>query len=159
TFNSTNQFFVHLDHTGAPGTGGNNLLKVSGNLDLGTATLTGAFDPNKLPQVGDTFTILRETSSGSSITGQFAGLPENNPSEVEPGAMPPTIVWFGGVKFVVNYFTDHVDLVRQLADITSFTVAPTTTSPVYGQPDTWVVSMTAEAGAPGITGNVVFHVT
>src|SRR5262249_6052684 len=64
-------------------------------------------------------------------------------------------VYIGGVKFVVDYFANKVELTRELANV-SITLTPSAPSPVYGQPETFTATLTPEPGAPVVSGQVVF---
>src|SRR5207237_4482087 len=117
TLNQNDAFFAQL----AVGT--NDLLAVTGGIDLGGATLTGTSNP--AIAVGDKFTIV----TAASVVGHFAG-PGTSP--LEPGAGSATVAFINGTKYVVDYFTDHVTLVRERVNVT-MTLAPSVPAPAYGQ--------------------------
>mgnify|MGYP005837221185 CR=1 FL=1 len=147
TWNSQTTLFVDLVSTTS-----HDRLSVTGNIDLGSATLTGTAATSSI-NIGDAFTIIQTT--GGTITGQFAG-PSTSPTLA--GANRATIVYIGGVKFVVNYFNNQVVLTRELANV-SIQLATSVTSPVYGQPFTVIATLTSEPLAPLPSGSVTFTYT
>jgi hypothetical protein len=153
--NPTDSVFMDL------GTSGSDVWNIiNGSVDLGGATLTGLVDP--AVAIGTVFDIIQTDHSSNpadTVTGQFAGAPLNPGDTIEAGATSANITWIDGAKFIANYFPDHVDVVRVLADLTSFTLAASVAAPVYGQPETFTATLTPEASAPPLTGNVVFTVT
>jgi autotransporter-associated beta strand protein len=156
TLNNTDEVFVNLTDKVNPTS---NLLNVTnGSINLKGASLQGLVDPSVL--IGDEFTILKTdyaTNPADKITGQFAGIPT---TPLETGAASATIDFIdNGLKVVVDYFPDHVTLIRQKI-IDSMTLTPSAGSPVfYGQPETFTANLTSEQGAPLPTGSVVFMVT
>ena len=102
--NTTNLFIVNLNGSATPT---NDLLQVSGNINLGGATLAGTVAN---VAIGDSFTIIQ----AGSVTGQFAG-PSATP---QAGGTSATVAYIGATKFIVDYFPDHVVLTRALADTT-----------------------------------------
>ncbi len=146
TLHSSNIFFVHLSNSGTPT---NDQLNLTGNINLGGATLAGITDGNVA--LGDRFTIIQTTGT---VSGRFAG-PTTTPTM--SGASAATIAFIGGRKFVVNYFTNQVVLEADLAT-TTMSLAGTETNPVYGRPGVFVASFTPEHPSLAVSGNVVFTV-
>jgi large repetitive protein len=143
--NATNTFFVNLSNPGTP-TG--DLLNLTGNINLGNATLGGIVAANVV--VGNQFTIIQTTGA---VIGQFAG----TSTTPVAGGTTATIAYIDNQKFVVDYFSDRVVVTRQVASVT-MSLAASETSPVYGRPGTFIATLTPESPALSVSGNVVFTV-
>jgi autotransporter-associated beta strand protein len=140
----------HVDLVDAA-TADNDVLVVDNpfaTIDLGFATLggTSALDID----INDSFTIL-QTANPNGIIGRFAGFLTNP----EAGGDFATIAYIDGVKYVVDYFPDHIVVTRELANV-SIEVTPSVAAPVYGQPVTFTAVLTPEPGAPAASGFVTF---
>jgi autotransporter-associated beta strand protein len=127
TLNNTDQVFVDLAGQALT----NDLLNVTGNVTLGSATLGGTTAPSV--QVGDTITIIQATGN---VNGAF-----------NTGTGSSSIAFIGGEKFTVQYNPQSVVLTHLLASITSMTLTPSVASPVFGQPITFTITLTPEPGA------------
>jgi autotransporter-associated beta strand protein len=130
----------------------NDLLAITGTLNINGATLDGLVDPNV--QIDDDFIVI-EAAPGGAINGQFAGVVVDADT---------TITYIEGLKFLVEYedtnsdlIIDRVRLIRKLAQAT-MSLAPTTPTPVYGEVTQFIAALTPEIGAPSPTGFVVFTV-
>ena len=146
TWHSSNTFFVHLSHPGSPS---NDLLNLTGNIQLNGAALAGIVDGNVA--LGHRFTIVQTTGV---VSGQFAGA---STTPTMTGATSATIAYVGGQRFVANYFSDRVVLERTLASVT-MTLSASESNPVYGQPGVFTASFTPEDPSLDVSGNVVFTV-
>jgi autotransporter-associated beta strand protein len=173
TLTPSDQVFLDL------ATIGNDMLLVDGSIDLGEAVLAGNVDPNIPlydpldPAAGGAFTILQtdlSSNPGAVISGEFASgeaaIPATQALLYQPGnssnPYAATVAFLGGEKFEVDYFSDHIVLLRELASATltvSGSVTPSATAPVYGQDEVVTATLTPEPGAPAPTGNIVFNVT
>ena len=145
---ANNSFVVDLVDAA---TANNDLLFINdpfGTIDLGFATLDGTSDLGIA--IGDSFTIL-QTANPNGIIGRFAGFL----TDPEVGGDSATISYIDGVKYVVDYFPDHIVVTRELANV-SITVTPSVAEPVYGQPVTFTAVLTPEPGAPAASGVVTF---
>ena len=145
---ANNSFVVDLVDAA---TADNDLLFINdpfGTIDLGFATLGGTSDLDI--DINDSFTIL-QTANPNGIIGRFAGFLTNP----EQGGDFATISYIDGVKYVVDYFPDHIVVTRELANV-SITVTPSVAEPVYGQPVTFTAVLTPEPGAPAASGVVTF---
>jgi autotransporter-associated beta strand protein len=131
TWNAQTTFNVALFDNGGVLT--NSLLQVAGNVDLGNATLAGTFNN---VQLGDSFTVLRTT--GGTISGVFA---TSNP------------LFISGRKFTVAYMpaVNPTSVVLTAArNNTTLTITPSDATPVYGEPLSYTIKVTPEAGASAI---------
>jgi autotransporter-associated beta strand protein len=149
TLNSTNTFFVNLNNSSVPT---HDLLQLNGSINLGNATLAGTVATNVA--LGNQFTII-QTTGGGTVNGVFAG----QSTTPTPGALRATIAYIDNQRFLVDYYTDHVTITRQLANLTSMTLAPSIASPVYGQRETFVVTFVPESPTLTVTGTVEFFIT
>jgi autotransporter-associated beta strand protein len=146
TLHSSNTVFVHLSNPGSPTS---DLLNLTGNIQLGGASLAGTVDANV--GLGDRFTIVQTTGT---VSGQFAGA---STTPTMAGASSATIAYVGGQKFVANYFSDRVVLERVLSTVT-MNLTPSVSNPVYGQPVVFNATLTPEDPNLAVSGNVVFTV-
>ena len=122
-------------------TSDNDLLDITsptGIFNLGGAVLDGLTSLSI--QVGDSFTIL-QTARPNGVVGHFAGF-DTTPVV---GGSSATIAYIGGVKYVVDYFPDHVAVTRELANV-AITLTPSIPAPVYGQPESFTATLTPEPG-------------
>jgi hypothetical protein len=111
--NNSNAFIVNLDGSASPTS---DLLQLTGDINLGGAALAGTVAN---VAIGDSFTVIQTT--GGTISGQLAG-PNTFPVA---GGTSATIAFIGSIKFIVDYFPDHVVLTRALADsVVSLAAAP-----------------------------------
>ncbi len=147
TLSPSDVLFVNLSNPGVPTS---DLLNVTGTIDLGGASLAGLVTPTVV--VGNQFTILQTGPNG--VIGQFAG----QSTAPVAGGLSATIAYIDNQKFVVDYFSNHVVLTRQLANVT-MALAPSIASPVYGERETFVASFTPESASLAVSGNVIFNVT
>jgi autotransporter-associated beta strand protein len=127
TWNSATDFQVELD---GKASGKFSVLHVTGNVDLGGASLSGAVTFNT--SIGDTFVVL--TSNGL-ISGSFA----------QPN------VFLSGKKFsitVVNSGATHtVTLQRIKADTTTLVTDASPNPSTFGQQVTFTATVTPEPGS------------
>lgn len=162
TLNSNDTVYVNLGlptNPSLPPTNNNNdILDVTGTLDLAGAMLNGLVDPHVL--IGDSYTII----NAGSVVGTFVNQGPIITNPAESDALYATVSYIDGVKFEVDYIStanngivNRVDVIRELAQVT-MTVTPSSTSPVYGQDEQFIATLTAETGAPNPTGTVVFTV-
>ena len=105
---------------------------MTGSINLGGASLAGLTTPDVV--TGNQFTILQTGANG--VIGHFAG----QSTTPVAGGTTATIAYIDNQKFVVDYFSDHVVLTRQLANVT-LALAPSVASPVYGQPETFIATL------------------
>ncbi len=142
-WNVNSTYFVDLITTS------NDVLNVTGSINLGGATLTGTAATNiPVAPVPQSFTIITFTPGG--LSGTFA----------EPYGLPE--VFISGQKFTVTYnnAAGTVVLTRALDLLTGFTITPTANPSIYGQDVTFTAKVTAEPGAlmvPGSGLQIVFH--
>src|SRR5262249_35384068 len=130
TLNDLDQYFIDL----VGGGGGNtDLLAVTGNIDLGQASLAGHI--GAAIAIGEKFTIMQ---ASGDITGQFAS---------------GGVAFIDGKKFTIDYqhdisgpgTADRVVLTRAPI-ITTVTVTRTVQSPVFGQSVPFNFHLSSEAG-------------
>ena len=114
----------------------NDILQLSGNINLAGATLSGNVATNV--GVGDQFTIIQ----AGSITGQFAG---------------GTTVFIDNKKFTVQYLPNSVVITRQVATV-SMSLTKTIASPVYGAREEFVAKLVPESPNLAVSGFVDFTV-
>jgi large repetitive protein len=137
TWTSAISFSVDLNGTG----GNNDVLQVTGTVNLGGAQLTGTL--GYAAAIGDTFTILQATGN---ITGNFAS-----------GAS----VFIGGRKFSItidNSGATKTITLKRIAANTITTITSAVPNPsTFGDQVTFTATVTPEAGATGVpTGSVTF---
>jgi autotransporter-associated beta strand protein len=165
--NPTDTVFVDLQlpaSTTIPPSGPtvNDVLVVDGSLSLGGANLNGIV--NTAIQIDNSYTIINDPAG--LITGVFNGA---SVTPTESGAYAATIAYIQGVKFEVDYFTTHIDVIRELVNETMTLTAtlPSTTTdqwPTYGQDEEFVATLkstdpsTPTITPPVATGTVVFTV-
>jgi hypothetical protein len=95
TFHSGGTFNADLV-TPDSGGGQHDLLQVKGNVDLGSATLTGMVDPGYVPQHGDSFLVIQ---ARGNVTGRFG-----NPAQLTFSGVPLTVSYQPhAVALVVNH--------------------------------------------------------
>ena len=123
------------------------MLNVTGSITLGNAALAGTVANDV--GLGDQFTIV----TAGSISGHFAGAT----TAPVAGGTSATVAFIDNEKFVVDYFADHVVLTRQLASVT-MALTKTIASPVYGQPEKFVATLTPESPNLQVSGFVIFTV-
>ena len=108
----------------------NNLLNITGNLNLNNATLTGSLGTGFVPAVGSApFTIITWTGT---LTGQFKF---------------GTTALVGGLPFTVTYGAHAITLARVAAQSVFTALSATPTVAVFGQP----VTFRATVGPVGTT--------
>jgi autotransporter-associated beta strand protein len=167
--NSTDTVYVDLGLPAFPISGNNpplasnesDVLNVTGTINLNNATLNGLVNPlifvDPSTGIGDAYTVIK----AGSVVGEFSapvGSSVANPIEAgQAGFQGASIAYIDGVKFEVDYFTNRVDVIRELASVT-MKLAPSNPTPVYGQDEQIVATLTQEVGAPNPTGIVVFNV-
>jgi autotransporter-associated beta strand protein len=148
TLNSTDQVFVDLQGASLP----NDLLVVTGNVALGSATLAGALVSPVA--IRDTITIIAATGT---ISGTFA---QGN------------TVFIGGQQFSVAYNVllssqsnpslngDHGVVLQALGKATTITLSSDagSTTPVYGTPITFTATVRPASGSGTPTGTVTFGI-
>ena len=147
---SNNAFFVDLVDAA---TADNDLAR-SSTIRSGRSTSASrpsTARPTWASQIGDQFTIL-QTANPNGVRRPVRGLRRPIP---RPAAIFATIAYIDGVKYVVDYFTDHVVVTRELANV-AITLTPAIPNPVYGQPETFTAILTPEPGAPPASGVVTF---
>ena len=143
---ATNTFFVDLVNAATNDNDRLDITSPTGTINLGGATLGGTSDLGIA--IHDQFTIVH-TANASGVIGHFAGFTTTPIA----GGSSATIAYIGGVKYVVDYFPDHVLLTRELANV-SITLTPSIAAPVYGQPEIITATFTPEPAAPAATGSV-----
>ncbi len=107
---------------------GSDLLEVDGDIDLGNANLVALIGPNVA--VGIPFTII-QTLNGGEVIGQFA---------------QGTVTFIDGKKYLIQYFTDHVVIIRTKADVI-LTLNSSANPSVYGQEVIYTFTVTPESGS------------
>jgi autotransporter-associated beta strand protein len=158
--NSNDTVFVNLglptNMLLPPSTSNNNdIFDVAGTINLNGATLTGLVNVDVV--IGDSYTII----NAGSVVGEFNG---SSVTPTESGATAATIGYIGGVKFEVDYFSNRVDVIRELVHET-MTLTPSLASPAYGQDEQFIATLTSTdpstptSQPPLATGTVVFTVT
>jgi autotransporter-associated beta strand protein len=141
TFDPSSVFAVAINGTAA-GTGYDQ-LSATGNVNLGGATLSATL--GYTPALGDSYTLI--TTSGGTISGTFAGLPEGANVQV------------GGTNFQITYQASGgtaVVLTRVLRETVTFTSSDNPV--VAGAPFAVTATIQDEFGntVTGYTGTVHF---
>ena len=145
------------------GTGLSLVDTLSGTTVVGPS-LTGTVNLSVV--TGQSFTLIEtdyKTNPEDVVSGEFAGAQTtplttvSDPLGLGLTAYGATIDWIDNEKFVLDYFSDGVVATRELANVT-LSISDSISNPVYSQDETFTVSMTKEAGAPGVTGTVVFTI-
>ena len=146
SLDSNSTFLAELDGT-TPGNGttGYDQVVASGAINLGGATLNASIGGGYIPTLGDQLTIIHNTS-GSAITGGFAGLAEGNG------------VTISGTLFRITYQggSNHHDVVlTAVATSTTTTLMTSVPSATYGQSVSFTATVTSIQGIP--TGTMLFY--